>query len=249
MVKFYPSLSTELSDWCMSQPLFYIASAPRYGSHINISPKGLPSTTFSILGPNTAVYIDATGSGAETIAHLYENGRCTIMFCSFDKSPRILRLFCKGRVVEFWDEEFGSLTRQMGMEVPVGARAVIVLDIFKVQTSCGYGVPLLSETDQQKGLLDRETLGHWAGKTVSDNKMVDYRAKNNAYSLDDLPGLKAGRRTRGEWLWTGDARAYLTRLWNQMDAMVIGFVFAFLFIDVLFLFNIRINGVFADWRR
>ncbi|THV69911.1 pyridoxamine phosphate oxidase family protein [Aureobasidium pullulans] len=136
----------------------------------------------------------------------------------------------------------------MGMEVPVGARAVIVLDIFKVQTSCGYGVPLLSGTDQQKGLLDRETLGHWAGKTVSDNKMVDYRAKNNAYSLDDLPGLKAGRRTRGEWLWTGDARAYLTRLWNQMDAMVIGFVFAFLFIDVLFLFNIRINGVFADWR-
>lgn len=78
--------------------------------------------------------------------------------------------------------------------------------------------------------------------------MVDYRAKNNAYSLDDLPGLKAGRRTRGEWLWTGDARAYLTRLWNQMDAIVIGFVFAFLFIDVLFLFNIRINGVFADWR-
>lgn len=132
MVKFYPSLSTELSDWCMSQPLFYIASAPRYGSHINISPKGLPSTTFSILGPNTATYIDATGSGAETIAHLYENGRCTIMFCSFDKSPRILRLFCKGRVVEFWDGEFGSLTRQMGMEVPVGARAVIVLDIFKV---------------------------------------------------------------------------------------------------------------------
>lgn len=135
MVKFYESLSPDLSDWCMSQPLFYIASAPRYGDHVNISPKGLPSTTFSILSPNKAAYIDATGSGAETIAHLYENGRCTIMFCSFEKVPRILRLFCRGRVVEFWDEEFGVLTRQMGMEVPVGARAVIVLDIFKVCVS------------------------------------------------------------------------------------------------------------------
>ncbi|KAI5236295.1 pyridoxamine phosphate oxidase family protein [Aureobasidium subglaciale] len=132
------------------------------------------------------------------------------------------------------------------MEVPVGARAVIVLDIFKVQTSCGYGVPLLSETEQ-KGLLDRDTLGHWAGKTVSENKMVDYRAKNNAYSLDDLPGLKAGRRTRGERLWIGDARAYLVRLWHQMDAIVIGFVLAFVFIDLLFMSGVRINGVFADW--
>ncbi|KAH0280903.1 hypothetical protein KCU91_g686, partial [Aureobasidium melanogenum] len=70
MVKFYDSLSPDLSDWCMSQPLFYIASAPRYGDHVNISPKGLPSTTFSILSPNKAAYIDATGSGAETIAHL-----------------------------------------------------------------------------------------------------------------------------------------------------------------------------------
>jgi hypothetical protein len=132
MVKFYESLTPDLTEWCMAQPLFYIASAPLYGSHINISPKGLPSTTFSILGPNKAAYIDATGSGAETIAHLYENGRCTVMFTSFDQSPRILRLFCKGRVIEFWEDGFLEITREMGMEVPVGARAVIVLDIFKV---------------------------------------------------------------------------------------------------------------------
>lgn len=132
MVKFYESLSPDLTSWCMSQPLFYIASAPTFGSHINISPKGLPSTTFSILSPNKAAYIDATGSGAETIAHLYENGRCTIMFCSFEQSPRILRLFCTGKVVEFWEEGFGEVTRGMGMEVPVGARAVIQLEIFKV---------------------------------------------------------------------------------------------------------------------
>jgi hypothetical protein len=132
MVKFYESLTPDLTEWCMAQPLFYIASAPLFGSHINISPKGLPSTTFSILGPNKAAYIDATGSGAETIAHLYENGRCTVMLTSFEKTPRILRLFCKGRVVEFWEDGFLETTREMGMEVPVGARAVIVLDIFKV---------------------------------------------------------------------------------------------------------------------
>jgi hypothetical protein len=132
MVKFYPSLTPDLSEWCMSQPLFYIASSPTYGSHINISPKGLPSTTFSILSPNKAAYIDATGSGAETIAHLYENGRCTVMFCSFEKTPRILRLFCKGRVTEFWEDGFREGVREMGVEVPVGARAIIVLEIFKV---------------------------------------------------------------------------------------------------------------------
>jgi hypothetical protein len=110
-------------------------------------------------------------------------------------------------------------------------------------------VPLLSpSTTSQKSLLDRETLGHWAGKTVSDNKMIEYRAKNNAYSLDSLPGLKAGRKTRGEWLWVGDAKAYVVRLWNQMDAMVIGFVLAFVFIDLLHLGGVRINGVLADWR-
>jgi hypothetical protein len=132
MVKFYPSLTPELSEWCMSQPLFYIASSPTYGSHINISPKGLPSTTFSILSPNKAAYIDATGSGAETIAHLYENGRCTVMFCSFERTPRILRLFCKGTVVEFWEEGFQGKVRGMGVEAPVGARAVVLLEIFKV---------------------------------------------------------------------------------------------------------------------
>jgi hypothetical protein len=140
MVKFYDSLTPDLSEWCMSQHLFYIASSPLYGSHINISPKGLPSTTFSILGPNKAAYIDATGSGAETIAHLYENGRCTVMFCSFEKVPRILRLFCRGRVTEFWEDGFGEATRSMGVEVPVGARAVIELEIFKV---CFF-FPLLS---------------------------------------------------------------------------------------------------------
>jgi hypothetical protein len=107
------------------------------GRHVNLSPKGLPSTTFSIFDPNHAAYVDATGSGIETISHLYENGRITIMFCSFSASPRILRFFCTGSVVE-WDEAgFEPLIRKMGKERIAGARAVILLDVFKVSLRGG----------------------------------------------------------------------------------------------------------------
>lgn len=78
--------------------------------------------------------------------------------------------------------------------------------------------------------------------------MVEYRAKNNAYSLDSLPGLKAGRKTRGEWLWVADVRAWLARLWYQWDGLVVGFVVAFVVIDLLHLAGVRVNGVLADWR-
>ena len=132
MPKFYDSLSNELRDWALTQQVFFIASAPRFGKHVNISPKGLPASTFTVLNPNTACYIDATGSGAETIAHLYETRRATVMFCSFDKSPRIMRLFCTGRVVEFDDSQYQSLLTQMSKAHVDGARAVILLDIFKV---------------------------------------------------------------------------------------------------------------------
>lgn len=102
MPKFYDSISNHLADWAMRQPVFFTASAPLIGRHVNISPKGMPSATMKILSPNSLAYIDATGSGSETIAHIYENGRVTIMFCSFGATPRIMRFFCTGRVVE-WD--------------------------------------------------------------------------------------------------------------------------------------------------
>ncbi|MCJ1359846.1 MAG: hypothetical protein MMC33_009849 [Icmadophila ericetorum] len=144
MVKFYPSITPTLEEWALSQPLFYTASAPLNGSHVNLSPKGLPSATFTIFSPNKAAYLDTTGSGSETIAHVYENGRVTIMFCSFGASPRIMRFFCWGRVVEHADKEFGLWVGKMGKkaEAVKGARAVILLDVWKVQTSCGFGVPI-----------------------------------------------------------------------------------------------------------
>ena len=132
MPQFFDALSDSLRDWALKQQVFFIASAPRYGKHVNVSPKGLPASTFTVLDPNTACYIDATGSGAETIAHLYETGRATVMFCSFDKNPRIMRLFCTGRVIEFDRPGYQSYLDKMGLQHVTGARAVILLDIFKV---------------------------------------------------------------------------------------------------------------------
>ncbi|KAG9234288.1 pyridoxamine phosphate oxidase [Amylocarpus encephaloides] len=225
MVKFYPSLSHDLQTWALAQPIFFISSAPLTGSHVNLSPKGLPSTTFTIFSPTSCGYIDATGSGAETISHLYENRRATIMFCSFSASPRILRLFCTGRVVEWDRPEFDALLSKMGKRRIDGARAVLVFDIFKVQTSCGYGVPKISSSpqgDEGRAFEDRETLGHWASVKVERNEIAAYQVMNNACSLDGLPGLKSARRDGGEVLAVGDVMAGGRRVWGQKGALGVG---------------------------
>ncbi|OBT72583.1 hypothetical protein VF21_08163, partial [Pseudogymnoascus sp. 05NY08] len=158
MGKFYDQINDNLSEWALKQSVFFTASAPTSGKHVNISPKGLPSSTLSILSPNQVAYVDATGSGNETISHIYENGRVTLMFCSFDAAPRIMRFFCTGRVIEWDDREFDSWLAKMGNKKILGARAVIVLDVFKVQTSCGFGVPKLvkitgSASDEEKAIV------------------------------------------------------------------------------------------------
>lgn len=140
MVAFFDSLSDNLRDWALKQQVWFIASAPRFGQHVNLSPKGLPASTFTVLDPNTACYIDATGSAAETIAHLYETNRATVMFCSFDKNPRIMRLFCTGKVIEFDHPEYEEYLQKMNKKHVSGARAVILLHIFKV--SCTGPPPI-----------------------------------------------------------------------------------------------------------
>lgn len=134
MVTFYESVSPEHHDWILEQPVFFVASAPSTGRHINLSPKGLPSSSFALLTPNEAAYVDATGSGNETISHLRENGRLTVMFCSFDAAPRILRLFCTAEVIEWNEPAFRPALSCMGLaeKCVEGARAVILLHIFKV---------------------------------------------------------------------------------------------------------------------
>jgi hypothetical protein len=136
MVKYYSSIEPDLQEWALKQAVFFTASAPLNGRHINLSPKGLPATSFSILNPNLCAYVDATGSGIETVSHILENGRVTIMFCSFETSPRIMRFFCTGRVVE-WDEpDFEGWLKRMGNKRLAGMRAVILLDVFKVSMRC-----------------------------------------------------------------------------------------------------------------
>lgn len=132
MVKYFDSIPDHLRDWALEQQVFFTASAPLAGKHVNVSPKGLPATTFTIFDPNHAAYIDATGSGIETVSHVYENGRITVMFCSFGKSPRIMRFFCTGKVVEYDQPEFDPLLERMAKRRVEGARAIIMLDVFKV---------------------------------------------------------------------------------------------------------------------
>lgn len=142
MVAFFPSLSDNLRAWALAQPIFFVASAPTHGKHVNVSPKGYTAANLAVLGPNQCAYVDRTGSGCETISHLYENGRATLMFCSFGPSPRIMRLFCRGRIIERDSPEFEPfLYERMKLQKVDSARAIVVLDIYEVQTSCGYGVP------------------------------------------------------------------------------------------------------------
>ncbi|KAA8651274.1 pyridoxamine 5'-phosphate oxidase family protein [Aspergillus tanneri] len=223
MVKYYDSVSPDLIEWALNQSVFFVASAPRHGRHVNLSPKGLPDASFAILGPNQAAYVDATGSGNETISHLRENGRITVMFCSFDASPRILRFFCKGSVIEWNQPEFGPYMARMGGKNLPGARAIICLDIFKVQTSCGFGVPLLAltidpETNTPKPYLkDRETLGHWAGKRVAAGQLHSYQKENNNSSLDGLPGLKSAVKDSGRSLWWSQIRNWIHQYRDEID--------------------------------
>ncbi|KAL2044191.1 hypothetical protein N7G274_002896 [Stereocaulon virgatum] len=240
MVKFYDSIPDDLAEWALAQQVFFTASAPLTGKHINISPKGLPSSTFSIFDGNHAAYVDATGSGCETISHVYENGRITIMFCSFAKAPRIMRFFCMGSVVEWDNPRFEPLLRRMGKERIDGARAVILLDVYQAQTSCGFGVPLLMNSHGSEGsagpdekqpvLLDRDTLGHWASKQVESNTLLEYQAKWNASSLDGCPGMRAAIRDHGGVVWLALVKARGRKLAAQKEALGVGIVLGMVFL-------------------
>ncbi|CAO2650285.1 Nn.00g015770.m01.CDS01 [Neocucurbitaria sp. VM-36] len=272
MVKFYPSLNESHVEFMTNQPLFYVASAPWAGDHINVSPKGHPSRTFSVLNPNTVAYLDATGSGCETISHVYENGRVTVMFSSFGPSPQILRLFCKGKVVEKWDPHYQQLRAKMatenGDEVDItGARAIIVLRVKKVQTSCGFGVPLVgngnaavsenagdavtivdheADTDAANGFTPRDTMDDWARKMLEKKELGDYQKQMNHRSLDGLPGMMSARRSYDENIAIEDAKAWFRKVCRQQDAVAFGIGLGVLFMIVLSLggvLTIKLNFI------
>jgi Pyridoxamine 5'-phosphate oxidase len=173
------SISPALAEWITRQHLFFVGTAPSGDDgHVNVSPKGLD--TFRVRGPNQIVYLDLTGSGVETLAHLRDNGRITVMFCSFEGPPRIVRLYGRGEAIEPSDERFDDVASGFG--ALAGIRSCIVVDIDRVADSCGYAVPLMSFVG------DRDRLIEWAERKGVDG-LVRYREEKNATSIDGLPGL------------------------------------------------------------
>jgi predicted pyridoxine 5'-phosphate oxidase superfamily flavin-nucleotide-binding protein len=178
MARALDAISDELAGFIARQHVFFVATAPSDGGHVNLSPKGLD--TFAVLDPTTVAYLDLTGSGVETIAHLRENGRITIMFCAFDAKPNILRLYGQGHVLAIGEPEADALLPRF--DTYPGARSVIRVRVDRVSTSCGYGVPLLTYEGE------RDQLTTWAERRGPDG-LVEYREEKNAVSIDGLPGL------------------------------------------------------------
>jgi hypothetical protein len=178
------AISAEIAEFISAQHVFFVATAPSGdGGHVNLSPKGLD--TFAVLDPGTVAYLDLTGSGVETIAHLRDNGRITIMFCAFDGKPLIVRLYGRGAVLPVGEPEADALLPRFS-SFP-GARSVIRVRLDRVSTSCGYGVPVL----QYEG--ERDQLAKWAERRGPDG-LIAYRTEKNAASIDGLPGLADGER-------------------------------------------------------
>lgn len=175
MAKFYDRLNDELKTFISEQKIFFTATAPLSG-RINLSPKGID--TFCCIDRNTVAYLDLTGSGNETAAHLNENGRITIMFCSFNDQPLILRLYGRGEVISSQSDRFEQL-HSLFTQIP-GERQIILLNIESVQTSCGFGVPIYEFKE------DRETLINWAANK-GELGIKQYQRKNNLESIDGLP--------------------------------------------------------------
>ena len=189
MAKVFDGIDQRLADWIASQSMFFVGTAPSGADgHVNVSPKG-PIDTLRVLDPLTVAYLDVVGSGAETIAHLRENGRIVIMLCAFQGPPRIVRLHGRGEVLPAGDPEFEELLARCAFaqpEVPQARRAIVRAELDRVADSCGYGVPLMSF----EGLRPHQDA--WAAKRIrvgGDGALVDYQRENNSHSIDGLPAL------------------------------------------------------------
>lgn len=179
MAKVHPRLDAGLQQWIARQKVFFVATAPLSGSgHINCSPRG--GDFLRVLDEHTVAWLDLTGSGAETIAHLKENGRIVIMFCAFSGPPKVLRLHGRGEALPAGTSEFSRL-RPLFPEA-YGDRAIIRVNVERISDSCGYGVPLLDFR------AERDNLDRWT-RAKDPEELAQYQADRNATSIDGLPGL------------------------------------------------------------
>lgn len=180
MGQVHERIDDKLRAFIERQHVFFVATAPSgRDGHVNLSPKGIAGT-FVILDDRTVAYVDITASGAETIAHLRDNGRITVMFCAFEGPPNTVRLHGTGRVVSLYDDEYPALVGHF--EETRGARAIIVVDVTRVSDSCGYGVPLMDYVGERDLLPAHMERKGAAGR-------VDYRRLKNATSIDGLPAF------------------------------------------------------------
>ena len=179
MGKLYNEITPEIAEWVKQQHMFFVATAPLTGDgHINCSPKGLDC--LRILGPDSAAYLDITGSGAETIAHLRENGRIVLMFCSFEGSPKIVRFHGTGQAVLPTSPEWPAL--RANFPAYPGVRSVIHIAVTRVSDSCGFGVPIYEYVGE------RDSMQRWA-ETTGGEGLIQYRNEKNTTSIDGLPAL------------------------------------------------------------
>jgi predicted pyridoxine 5'-phosphate oxidase superfamily flavin-nucleotide-binding protein len=178
----YDRIDDHWRDWIARQPLFFVGSAPLAGDgHVNVSPKG-PRGSLRVLDDRTIAYLDVVGSGAETIAHVRDNGRIVVMFCAFDGPPKIVRLHGRGEVLEPGDSRFAELLARF--EPPEHAlRSLIRVEVERIADSCGYGVPLM----QFEG--KRSQYDAWVDKKLRDGGLDEYVATKNRESIDGLPAV------------------------------------------------------------
>jgi hypothetical protein len=189
MGKVFDAIDDHLRSWIAGRELFFVGTAPLSGEgHVNVSPKG-PIGTLRVIDEHTIAYLDIVGSGAETIAHLRENGRVVVMLCAFSGPPRIVRLHGRGEVLTPDAPRFDELLRACRFDEPVPAparRAIVVVHVTRVADSCGYGVPLM----RLEG--ERPHSRAWAEKKLrvgGSDALRDYQREKNSVSLDGLPAV------------------------------------------------------------
>lgn len=184
MGRVYDGIDDQLAHWLVEQPVFFVGTAPGGSDgHVNVSPKGMAGT-FAVLGPDRVGYLDYFGSGAETIAHLRDNGRIVLMFCSFDKRCRIVRLHGHGRVVQWNEDEYPQLRAHFPKELEKGVRSIILIDVTRVADSCGYSVPVMEFVGH------RDVLEKHIEKAPPEKLTYEHAVEYNGASIDGLPAIR-----------------------------------------------------------
>jgi len=195
MSKVFAEIDDKLASWIRGQQMFFVATAPEVGGHINLSPKG-PIESLQVLDPHTIAYLDLIGSGAETVAHLRQNGRICVMLCAFQGPPRILRMHGRGTVLAPGGDRYDRMAATFDLAaMPAAehaARSIIMVEVQRIADSCGFDVPLMVEQGrrpQRSAWVDNKLA------TGGQAALAEYVAEHNAESIDGLPALPitAGR--------------------------------------------------------